>query len=138
QKGRMVKNTVACYGGEQGQYACRTELTMDPKGHVSTGEAEAVMLGPEVGEKPEIATLVKGFDEVVNEKLRRAEMEKEAKAKGQSADSSPTHFLGAELCIRCHPTEGTQWKTTSHSVAWQTLVDAKQDTKSECITCHVV
>ena len=40
--------------------------------------------------------------------------------------------------MRCHADEGEQWKTTSHSLAWQTLVDAKKDATPECIACHVV
>ncbi len=138
QKGRMVKNTIACYGGEQGQYVCRTELTLDPKGHMTSGDAETVILSPEVGERAEIAALVKGFEDGLTEKTRKADMEREAENKTQTADSNPSHYLGAELCMRCHVQEGEQWKTTSHSVAWKTLVDTKSDTKAECITCHVV
>lgn len=138
QKGRMVKNTIACYGGEQGQYVCRTELTLDAKGHVASGDAETVILSPEVGERPEIAALVKGFEDGLTEKTRKADMEKQAEIKSQSSDNNPSHYLGAELCMRCHTQEADQWKTTSHSVAWKTLVDTKSDSKAECITCHVV
>lgn len=140
QKGRMVKKTVACYGGEQGQYLCRTELTLDAKRHVATGEAETVMLGPEVGEKPEFQRLVKSFEDGFNEKLRKAEMERLANQPQSPAKSAndPDHFLGADVCMRCHVSQGEQWKTTSHSLAWQTLVDAKKDATPECIPCHVV
>ncbi|TMQ69963.1 MAG: hypothetical protein E6K80_09975, partial [Candidatus Eisenbacteria bacterium] len=30
------------------------------------------------------------------------------------------------------------WKTTAHSLAWQTLVTVKKDATPECIGCHVV
>ena len=68
QKGRMVKNTVTSYGGEQGQYISRTLLTLDARGRVATGDNETFMLGPEIGEKPEIAKLVKDFEDAFNEK----------------------------------------------------------------------
>jgi len=138
QKGRMVKNSVACYGGEQGQYVCRTMLTLDAKHHSTTGEAEAVILGPEVPEKPEVAKLVKSFEDGFNEKLRKAEEERVRNQVPKPAANNPEHFLGAELCIRCHADEGEQWKTTSHSAAWATLVEVKKDATPECITCHVV
>jgi hypothetical protein len=140
QKGRMIKNTVACYGGEQGQYFCRTELTLDAKRMPVTGEAETVLLGPEVGEKAEIAKLVKSFEDALNERMRKAEADRQAElAKNRPAAQSETdHFLGAEVCVRCHQAEGEQWKTTAHSIAWQTLVEAKKDATPECITCHVV
>jgi hypothetical protein len=138
QKGRMVKNTVACYGGEQGQYACRTILSLDARKRVATGEAEAFMLGPEVGDKPEVRDLVKTFEDGFNEKLRKAEQERQAQRSALKGENSPSHFIGADLCIRCHQAEGEQWKSTSHAVAWQTLVDSKKDTDPSCVGCHVV
>ncbi len=137
QKGRMVKNTVTSYGGEQGQYISRTLVTLDSRGRMATADNESFMLGPEVGEKPEIAKLVKDFEDAFNEKLRKVEKERAAEAATQNSQATD-HFLGADLCIRCHADEGKQWKTTSHSLAWQTLVDAKKDATPECITCHVV
>lgn len=138
QKGRLVMNTIACYGGEQGQYLCRTEITLDASGHAAGGDAEAFMLGPEVGEKKGVLELVKSFEDGFNEKLRKAEMERAATQSTSQAHDAVDHFIGAELCIRCHQDEGEQWKTTSHSLAWQTLVDAKKDATPECIACHVV
>jgi len=137
QKGRMIKNTVACYGGEQGQYIGRTVLTLDQAGKVTTGDNDVFMLGPQVGENPEMLKRVKAFENDFNERQRQADKERAAAAelqRGQNAD----HFLGAELCIRCHQDEGEQWKTTSHSVAWQTLIDVKKDATPDCIPCHVV
>lgn len=36
-KGRMIKNTVACYGGEQGQYLGRTIVTLNASRGQATG-----------------------------------------------------------------------------------------------------
>ena len=137
QKGRMIKNTVACYGGEQGQYACRTIMTLDTKRHATTGDAEAIMLGPEVGEKPEMRDLVKSFEDGFNEKMRKEEMARLAQ-QNANPDATPSHFIGSELCIRCHQDEGEQWKTTSHSKAWETLINVKKDATPDCIPCHVM
>jgi 2',3'-cyclic-nucleotide 2'-phosphodiesterase (5'-nucleotidase family) len=84
-KGRTIKNTVACYGGEQGYYLCMTVLTLDTKRQVTTGEADAVMLGPGVGDQPEIHKLVKSFEDGFNEKLRKAEAKREAGAAEQDS-----------------------------------------------------
>ena len=83
QKGRMIKNTVACYGGEQGHYLCKTVLTLDARRQVTSGEADAVMLGPEVGDQPEISKLVKSFEDGTKERLRKAEAERAASAAKQ-------------------------------------------------------
>src|SRR5262249_42003480 len=85
-KGRMIKNTVACYGGEQGQYLGRTIVTLNGARGQATGECDVFMLGPEVGERAEVAKLTKAFEDGFNEKLRKIEKERAAKAsemKGQ-------------------------------------------------------
>jgi hypothetical protein len=138
QKGRMIKSTVACYGGEQGQYMGRTLLTLDAKRRMATGEAEAFMLGPDIPDHREMARLVRGFTDSFNEKLERLRKERAAKEAEKAAQGSPEHYLGGEVCARCHPSEAAQWKTTGHARAWQTLVDVKQDKNRECIGCHVV
>jgi 2',3'-cyclic-nucleotide 2'-phosphodiesterase (5'-nucleotidase family) len=46
-------------------------------------------------------------------------------------------FVGSALCASCHPDQNTQWKTTRHAHAWQTLVDRKRSLDSECFSCHV-
>jgi len=138
QKGRMVKNTVTSYGGEQGQYLSRTLITLDAKGKMSTAENESFILGPETPDKPEIAKVVKDFEDALNEKLRKAEKERMADQQQQVNTQATDHFLGADLCQRCHQAEAEQWKTTSHSKAWSTLVEVKKDATPECIGCHVV
>ena len=140
QKGRMIKNTVACYGGEKGQNIGRTLITLDASRKMQTGENDVYVLGPEVLEKPEVLSLVKAF----NDKMRKLEKERAAKASTQTGGegapqkASPDHFVGAEICQRCHQPEYEQWKTTSHAKAWETLVDAKKESTPDCVPCHVV
>ena len=137
QKGRLIKNTVACYGGEQGQYIGRTLITLDARRRMTTGENETFLLGPEIPDKKEIALLVKDFTDTFNTKLHKLEKERAAKEIEKSAAGSPEHYLGGEVCARCHAAEAAQWKTTKHAQAWQTLVDAKKEAAPECISCHV-
>lgn len=144
QKGRMIKNTVACYGGEQGQNMGRTLVTLDAGRKMQTGENDVFVLGPEVGEKPEVLQLVKSFNDAFNDKMRKLEKERAAKAQletggeGQNTKQSPDRFVGAEVCQRCHEPEYKQWLTTGHARAWQTLVDNKKESTPECVKCHVV
>ncbi len=144
QKGRLVKNTIACYGGEQGQYIGRTLLTLDARHRMASADNETDLLSPEVGEKPEVLALVKAFEDNFNDKLRKIEKQKAVKDEQNrlnggtgSTEQAVDHYLGAEFCQRCHKTEYDQWKTTKHSMAWQTLVDAKKDANVECVGCHV-
>jgi hypothetical protein len=139
QTGRMVKNTIACYGGEQGQYVGRTIVTLGPKNKMASGENEMFILGPEITEKKEVADLVRGFEDGFNTMLARKEKEQTAAAAlSDSTKNAPDHFLGADMCIRCHVAEGEQWKTTHHARAWATLTDRHKESTPECVSCHVV
>ena len=138
QKGRLIKATVACYGGEQGQYVGRTLLTLDSRRKMATGDNETFILGPEVAERKEIAALVKGFNDNFNEKVQKLQKERAAKEAEKAAQGAAEHYLGGEVCARCHPAEAEQWKTTKHAQAWETLVAAKQDTTASCLGCHTV
>jgi 2',3'-cyclic-nucleotide 2'-phosphodiesterase (5'-nucleotidase family) len=139
QTGRMIKNTVACYGGEQGQYLGRTILTLGPKNKVVNGSNELFILGPEVGEKKEVADLVREFEDGFNAMLARKEKENAASAAlADSTKNAPDHFLGSETCIRCHAPEGEQWKKTAHANAWATLVERRKDSTPDCVPCHVL
>ena len=138
QKGRLIKTTVACYGGEQGQYLGRTVLSLDPARKSTTGDNEVFILGPEVGEKAEVLQIVKAFEDGFNEKLRKAEREKQAESAARDLERNPDKYVGSEVCMRCHTTQAEQWRTTPHAKAWQTLVDNKKDSAEECIRCHVL
>jgi hypothetical protein len=97
------------------------------------------ILGPEVTEKKEVADLVRGFEDGFNAMLARKEKEQAAVASlSDSSKNAPDHFLGADMCIRCHVAEGEQWKTTHHSRAWATLTERHKDATPECVPCHVV
>ena len=74
-----------------------------------------------MGEKPEVAKLVKSFEDGFNEKMRKTEMERAASQEKQSVENSPDHYLGAELCIRCHAEEGG---AVEDDVALDGLADA--------------
>ena len=137
QKGRLIKKTVVCYGGEQGQYAGRTILSLDANRTVGTGDNEVFILGPEVGEKPEIAQTVKAFEDAFNEQQRKYEQEKAKQNAVKEVEKNPDKFVGAQVCMRCHNEQAEQWKATKHAQAWKTLTDVHKDTASECISCHV-
>ncbi|MBI5168321.1 MAG: hypothetical protein HZA61_02415 [Candidatus Eisenbacteria bacterium] len=141
QRGRVIKNTVVCYGGEQGWYIGRTSLALDAAGRSLSGENDMIMLGPEVEAKPAVFDVVKAFEDALNDRLRRLEKERAAAAALTAEDSdgdAVDHYVGAEVCGRCHKAEYDQWRTTPHARAWQTLVDEKKDATPECVRCHVV
>ena len=145
QKGRLIKNTVVVYGGEQGQYLGRTVVSLDGAKKMTQGDCETFLLGPEVGEKPDMLALVKSFEDSFNDKLRKIEKENAAKAELNRAaggtgltEQAVDHFIGGDVCARCHKAEFDQWKTTPHATAFKTLETQKKESTPDCIPCHVL
>lgn len=48
------------------------------------------------------------------------------------------HYVGGELCARCHREQAEFWAGTHHAHAWQTMIDEGAVADLECITCHTV
>lgn len=138
QTGRMIKNTIAVYGGERGQYIGRTLVSLDAKRKMTGAENQMFVLGPAIPEKKEVASIVKSFEDKLNEKLRLQQKKEAAERAARQQENGPDRFLGSALCMRCHEDQAKQWKSTPHARAWQALVNAKKDATPDCIPCHVV
>ena len=133
--GRRIGGTLASYAGDQGQHLGIVTLELGADGAVSDGMCKVVPLGPEVKEQPAMLASVKQFEDAYNERMRR----EERSAYAADDDGDPVdHFVGGQICARCHTAESEQWHTTAHSLAWETLVRVKKDATPECIPCHVV
>ena len=141
EKGRRIKNTLACYGGEQGWYVGFSTLTLDAKNGVASSQCEMSILGPEVPTDAKVLASVKLFEDGLNDRLRMQEKDAAIRqhltVEGEAEDQ-PDHYIGADFCARCHAPEYAQWKSTPHSRAWATLVEQKKDATPECLRCHVV
>jgi hypothetical protein len=137
--GRTVKGAVFSYGGEQGHFVGVTRLELGPGGSVTGGDNLTRVLGPEIPEKPEVLARVQAFEDAFNEHERAHQRERAAATAAAAGEETetPSHFVGAEVCGRCHAKEYAQWQTTAHSRAWQTLVDEKKESTPDCVVCHV-
>jgi hypothetical protein len=133
-EGRRIGGTLASYAGEQGQHLGVIKIVLGPDGHAADAMCSVAALGPDVREQPAMFKSVKGFEDAYNERMRREE-----RAASVEGDDDPVdHFVGEQVCARCHANESLQWRTTAHSLAWETLQRVKKDATPECIPCHVV
>jgi 2',3'-cyclic-nucleotide 2'-phosphodiesterase (5'-nucleotidase family) len=63
QKGRLIQNAIAVFGGEQGQHMARTLVTLDRSRKVTARDADVYVLGPEIADKREVSELVDRFED---------------------------------------------------------------------------
>ncbi|HUK63181.1 MAG TPA: multiheme c-type cytochrome, partial [Dongiaceae bacterium] len=140
QAARRVRGTLFLYGGEQGHYIGVSDLTVGANGRVAGGDGAMFMLGPDVPENATVLARVTAFEDQFNEHERRRQKERADAVAAATGDNEPppSHYVGAEVCGRCHAKEYAQWRTTAHAHAWQTLVDQRKDATPECVVCHVV
>jgi len=132
--GRRIGGTMASYAGEQGQHLGVLRVALASNGKVADAVCSVASLGPEVREQPVMFKAVKAFEDAYNERMRV----EERSARLDVDDDPVDHFVGEQVCARCHATESQQWRTTAHSLAWETLQRVKKDATPECIPCHVV
>lgn len=45
-------------------------------------------------------------------------------------------YVGVDACARCHPAAVDFWRSTSHSHAWETLVEREKEWDRSCVSCH--
>jgi 2',3'-cyclic-nucleotide 2'-phosphodiesterase (5'-nucleotidase family) len=69
-QGRTILRTVSVYGGEQGQYLGFTKVSLDAARHMKSAESTTFAMGAEVAEDDSMRTLVRTFEDGLNEKLR--------------------------------------------------------------------
>jgi 2',3'-cyclic-nucleotide 2'-phosphodiesterase (5'-nucleotidase family) len=72
-EGRRVGKAVTVASGEQIQNLGVTKLKLDGR-KVADLSSETVILLPEVGERADIARLVKDFEDAQNEKLKKQQL----------------------------------------------------------------
>ena len=136
ERGRRVGDAMLSYAGELGQHLGLIRVALDASGRPDGGDVEVRALGPDVPEQPAMLARVKAFEDAFNERMRQEML---AMRGGDDQDADPVdHFVGVAVCERCHEPEAAQWRTTAHSMAWETLVRERKDATPECITCHVV
>jgi 2',3'-cyclic-nucleotide 2'-phosphodiesterase (5'-nucleotidase family) len=136
EHGRRVGAALVSYAGERGQHVGVIRLALDAKGKVADGTIDVASLDPGVREHPALLSKVKAFEDAYNERMRKEQLGAQA---AEGAENDPVdHFVGDAVCARCHTAEAAQWKTTAHSLAWETLVREKKDATPDCVPCHVV
>jgi 2',3'-cyclic-nucleotide 2'-phosphodiesterase (5'-nucleotidase family) len=136
--GRSIRSTLLVYGGEQGQFMGVTRVALGDDGHARSAAGEMAMLGPDIPTEPAMQMRVQAYEDGFNERMRAAEKARTAALGMTSAKYQPEHFVGNQVCARCHQAEAAQWDGTPHARAWRTLVDRKKDATPDCIPCHVV
>lgn len=136
--GRRVQESIVVHGGDQGQHLGVTTVALDAAGRVTARDAVVRELGPTVATQAAMQDRVRVFEDEYNERMRVEQRREQALADADPDQDPVEHFVGGQICARCHEPEAKQWATTAHSLAWETLVREKKDATPECIPCHSV
>ena len=88
-----------------------------------------IELGPEYENDADAARAYRAYLLRVAEENLLAEIPK---------TNSKTKFVGSDICISCHISEGRVWKRSLHAEAYRTLEQTGNSRDPECVACHVV
>lgn len=137
-RGREAGDALLSYAGDQGQHLGLLRLVLADDRRVAERDAESITMGPEVRNQADMLERVKSFEDAYNDRMRTEQRRMQALADADPDQDPVDHYVGGEVCARCHDEEARQWATTGHSVAWETLVRERKDSTPECIPCHAV
>ena len=130
-----VGDVLIVNGGNRGHYATQLTLSFDEQGALTAHTGISEPLSVELPVDAAISAEIEGFQSGVDR--REAEEARERSLKGGGGEGAD-HFLGDEICVRCHSDVYTKWARTAHSDAFQTLVKAGRAQDRACLPCHTV
>jgi len=73
---------------------------------------------------------------IAEHKKRVAELQTQEQTAMVVDSNDLPKFPPAQYCIDCHKPQGKHWRQTAHSVAFLTLLRAKEQNNLTCIKCH--
>ena len=110
-----------------------------PKLEAQLAQAQAVQTGP----AHTLDLALRSLDAGVADHPPTAERVAAAKADIEAMEASAATpaplrgpFVGSGACAGCHPAQTTQWQSTAHAHAWQTLIDQRRHMDLDCYACH--
>lgn len=90
------------------------------------------ILDSQIGDEPNLAKAVADHHRKVGSMNRQAEASRQC----PEPDPKQAQYIGSKACASCHPAAYQLWKSTTHSQAWDTLVQAGRDYDYACVSCH--
>lgn len=125
----VALDTVGSYGGNH------LRLGLDGDGRVVYADLESETFGAEAPRDAAVDALLDHHHATILDRLPADSMP------APLFEGEPAHagaYVGASGCQGCHPEEHTQWRSTPHATAMQTLVAKRRDRHPKCVSCHVV
>jgi 2',3'-cyclic-nucleotide 2'-phosphodiesterase (5'-nucleotidase family) len=86
-----------------------------------------------LGNEQTVQSLIDGYYQRVNDHNRDVFRDKVP----QPAPAGESHYVGVEVCSKCHKSEREFWNLTQHAAAYATLSSAHKEFNLDCVSCHV-
>ena len=117
----------------KGRFVTRVEVAFQPTGAVQQMTAAFLPVVEAWGRRAKVDSLLANYYRGVRELTLSADYLADREA---SLREPPVAFVGNDACTSCHGAQTTQWNTTLHSHAHETLVKNDKDQDPECQVCH--
>jgi 2',3'-cyclic-nucleotide 2'-phosphodiesterase (5'-nucleotidase family) len=128
-----VGNTYVIGSMAKGRFLTRVEVAWKPTGSIDKMTAAFLPVVETWGRRAKVDSLLANYYRQVRELTLSADYITQRQA---SLREPAVAFVGSEACVSCHSAQSTQWKTTFHSHAHETLVKNDKDQDPECQACH--
>lgn len=131
----LIGNVPVYMASHQGQYLGRAVLTFDSEAKVVASTNEIRLLDATVKNDPEVAALVKEFEDA-NRSYQKELFVKDQLQARTAKGSTQDIYLGLANCQRCHLPAFEAYIRTKHATAYSTLSAMFMHRDSGCVPCH--
>lgn len=128
---RKVGGTWVVSNVDQGRWVGELRLTCDKDGRVTDAMGRQVALDETIEDDPAVAALVSGF----KDQLARERGESSMRV---GAPGGAPGFATIQMCASCHKSAMAAWQGSAHAHAYDTLVKTRDQSREECLKCHVL
>jgi len=71
-------------------------------------------------------------------KMAELQITEQARLMNDGSAHQTEKFQTAQSCIECHQPQVDKWSSTSHALAYTTLIRVKEENNLQCIKCHAL
>ena len=125
---KIDQHTLILTAGNRGRYGGLLKVTLTPDRDLDWNYETITITERYLPDIKVVRIFADYVQKVKQERLLEQEIKK----------SSPSGFVGSEICGECHEDEYEIWKKTVHAHAFDTLVKEGRQYDPECVPCHVV
>ncbi|MBI1927379.1 hypothetical protein HYR99_24465 [Candidatus Poribacteria bacterium] len=131
-----VGDTLIVYAQPKGKTLSLLTLKLSESDQVTESAVQEILLQEDVPDDPQVREGLTRFYQQVAATPEFQHAKKALFTEMPLEQNPNNRYVGSSECASCHTEEHTQWQSTSHAAAFNTLLNRQRHFYPDCIRCH--